>query len=373
MRLACAVIAVLFAACVAGPEEETGSEAGGKADGSGSGHQLPGFDETLLVGAGNGALSVVHVGETFGAKPVALRTSQPPSVIRAKDGRFYALFDSGKLAVIDATTAKVERSLSVGSRPRDIEWWSETELAVSRGSGIDTIDLATGTKTSSLDLASLRIGTGSVQTRRLLRVDERLFVQVARTRADGRPENGALAVVRNGSVEKVIELDGLNPDFALVHDARRGHLYVTCAGVRPSNTGVLVRIDTATLAVHDRIPAESGWQGIVAFAEPFETLFMLYHTSTPTTSSHLFAFSVDDSGALADATEGGAIVDAFDGLDALAINDSGTLVAMANHCLVGFCIGGAGINFIDVATREKQPKLLKATLGFEPVIVELAR
>lgn len=77
---------------------------------------------------------------------------------------------------------------------------------------------------------------------------------------------------------------------------------------------------------------------------------MIYHTSTPTTSSHLFDYRITAADEL-EPTDGGAIVDAFDGIDALAINEAGTLVAMANTCVTGFCIGGAGISFVDAATR----------------------
>ena len=374
MRIAPLLLGVSFAACAVDVSGEAGTNSGGKADGSGASHTLPGFDERLLVGSSDGKLSVVHVGATFSRKSVTLSSTLSPLVIRARDGKFFALFDSGRLAVIDGASAKVEHALMVGASPQDMEWAVDGALYISTGSRVVTLDAVSGAQKASLDLASLRL-TGTVQTRRMLRLDTRLFVQVARNNSSGRPENGALAVIdtTHNTVEKVIELEGLNPDFDLVHDARREHLYVSCAGVRPSNTGVLVRVNTATLAIHDRVPARAGWQGIAQFADPFETLFMIYHTSTPTTSSHLFAFTVSDSGELDHAGDGSTIVDTFDGIDALATNESGTLVAMANHCAAGFCIGGAGINFIDATTQEVYPKLLKAQLGFEPTIIQFAR
>jgi hypothetical protein len=374
MRIACMFLGLSLAACVADAPDEAGSDSGGKADGSGSGHKLPGHDETMLVGSADGQLAVIHVGAAFTKRAVILNATQGPNVVRAKDGKFYALLDSGTLAVIDEQTANVERTIEVGAAPQDLEWSAAGALYVTTGSTVLMFDFAASTPTATLDLASLANPGGSVQTRRMLRIDDRLYVQVARRSSSGRAENGALAVIKAGVIEKTIELEGLEPDFALVHDTRRGILYVTCTGVRPIDTGTLVRIDTGTLAVHDRIKAESGWQGIVQFADPFEILFMIYHTSTPTTSSHLFAFAVDDAGTMRDADPTrGAIVDAFDGLDALAMNADGTLVAMANHCLVGFCFGGAGINFIDIATQQKQQKLLKAELGFEPALIEFSR
>jgi hypothetical protein len=373
MRIASLLVGLSLAACVTDMTDEAGSDSGGKADGSGTSHKLPGHDETLLTGSLDGKLAVIHVGDSFSKKPVTLAAMQAPTVVHAKGGKFYALV-TGKLAVIDEKTAKVERTLDVGTDPQDFEWSADGKLYVTTGSKVVTFDFAAGTQTASLDLSSLATAGGSVQARRMLRIADRLFVQVARKNGSSRAENGALAVIKAGMLEKTIELEGLEPDFDLVHDTRRGILYVTCAGVRPINTGTLVRIDTATLAVHDRIKAEAGWQGIVQFADPFEILMMIYHTSTPTTSSHLFAFAVDDAGMMRDADPTvGALIDAFDGMDALSMNADGTLVAMANHCLVGFCVGGAGINFIDVATQAKQPKLLKAELGFEPAFVEFSR
>ena len=373
MRIAALLLGLSLIACADTVSGEGGSDSGGKADGSGSGsHKLPGFDETLLAASADGKLAVIHVGDQFSKQSVTLAATQAPNLVRAQGGKFFALLHTGKLAVIDPATAQVERTLTVGADPQDVEWAADGKLYVSAGSTVATIDFATGTQTASLDLTALASSGGTVQTRRMLRIGDRLFVQVARKNASGRAENGALAVIKAGAVEKAIELDGLEPDFDLVHDTRRNHLYVTCAGVRPINTGVLVRIDPTTLAVHDRHPAGAGWQGIVQLADPFDTLFVIFHTSTPTTSSHLFASPLAADGTIGDG-EGGAIVDAFDGLDALNMNKDGTLVAMANHCLVGFCIGGAGINFIDTITLDKQQKLLKAELGFEPVLAIFAR
>lgn len=69
------------------------------------------------------------------------------------------------------------------------------------------------------------------------------------------------------------------------------------------------------------------------------------------TSSHLFVIDVADDGGLTDGNGNHALVDAFDGIDALAVHSTRDLVAMANTCAIGFCIGGAGINFIDGRSR----------------------
>jgi hypothetical protein len=243
------------------------------------------------------------------------------------------------------------------------------------------IDPASGSQQRSIDLSSLRVAGGTIEPRRMLFAEGRLFVQVARSTATGTPDGAAFAVIdtTSGTLETTIELEvthagmtklGLNPDFAMVLDPTRNHLYVALSGNRPADTGLLVRIDTATLAIHDYKLAESGFQGALVFGEPFTSLYMLYHTSTPVTSSHLFAYTVEASGALV-STSGGTLNDAFDGIDALTINAGGTLVAMANTCSIGFCIGGAGITFIEAATRKVLPKLMKELIGFEPAMVQL--
>ncbi|MEK7724384.1 MAG: hypothetical protein AAB336_08565 [Acidobacteriota bacterium] len=163
-------------------------------------------------------------------------------------------------------------------------------------------------------------------------------------------------------------LSGMNPEFPMIYDSRRKMILLTLkTGELSLNMGMIIRIDSNTLEIYDFKKAISGTQGIIAFQEPFSKLFIIYHTSTPVTSSHLFVDLVDDAGSLQRVE--GALIDNFDGLNALAINSTGTLVAMANTCITGFCENGAGINLIDVSTHKVLPKLKSDFIGFQPSLV----
>lgn len=345
-------------------------------------HRLPGFDETMLVGDSGGALAVVRVGETFQRRAVTTRTTQAPIVARSDGQKFFLLYASGSLAIVDPTRAVIERTVRVPSSPGGFEWGSASTIYVSRrrAGTIVELDLSTGATRRTIDLAALRIGTGTIEPRQMYRLGEHLFVEVARQRHDGVADRGAVAVVNttSGTVEKVLELElrnpttgtliaGLEPDFPMVWDARRDLLMVTARGNRPSDTGMFVRIDTNTLTIHDAKRADSGFQGAVAMAAPFTSLFMLYHTSTPTSSTHMFVFDVDAAGTLTQ--NPGTLVDAFDELDAIAVNDDGTLAVMANACFAGVCPQGSGLSFIDVRTRQRLPKLMADQLGLAPELV----
>lgn len=261
----------------------------------------------------------------------------------------------------------------------DFEWIHDS-LYVSRKAGsVVHVDLDTGAPLDTIDLTSLRIGTGQVEVRRMLQADGRLYVQVARMASAFQPQRGAIAVIdlETTSLAQVIELEaqdasgtlvGLNPDFPMTFDAKRRMVVVTAAGDRPSDTGMLVRIDVDSLTIHDAERANAGFQGAVAFAEPFDRLFVIYHTSTPVTSSHLFANLVAADGTMQYGNS--TLVDAFDGQDALAIDADGLFVAMANTCVAGFCIGGAGVSFVDTHTGTVLPKLMADQIGFEPTIVQ---
>jgi len=347
-------------------------------------HQLDGFDETLLAADSSGRLAVLRVGAAFSRAALPPPAARPPEVVRSHGGKFYLLYEDSNLLIVDPVQAKIERTIDLPvAEPADLEWATTTSIYVSSktANAIVKVDLETGAELGSIDLASLRIAGGTIEPRRLLRVGDRLFVQVARTQASGRADRGALAVVdtTRDEIEKVIELEvqdptsgammpGLEPAFAMAWDAKRNKVFVSLAGVRPSNTGMLIRIDPETLAVHDFKRARAGFQGAVAFGEPFSKLFVIYHTSTPTTSSHLFVDLVAEDGKLTSAG-GGTLVDTFDGLDALAINNGGTLVTMANTCLTGFCTTGAGLSFVDATTSAVLPKLLADQIGFEPMMV----
>lgn len=349
-------------------------------------YRLEGFDETILVGASDGKLTSFHVGPTTTKSEIPTTRTTPPISIRSRGGKFHLLYEDGALAIVNAADGAIEETvmLATVTKAGGFEFANDTTIYVSHGEGgrVTEHDLTTGNKTAEIDLSSLRDGDGSVVLRNLLKVaTEQVYVQAARYTANGKAVQGAVAVIdtASDSLKKVIEVaghdprynqdfSGLNPDFEMVHDTERHLVYVSAYGNRPSNTGLVARIDTSTLTVKDVKRADAGFQGVVVSASPFNDLFVIYHTSTPTTSSHLFHERVGQDGTL-EGQSPGAIIDAFDGMDALAINKSGTLVAMANTCITGFCIGGAGVAFVDAHTREKKAKLLKDKIGYEPVFV----
>jgi hypothetical protein len=350
-------------------------------------YRLDGFDETILVGASDGKLTSFHVGPTTTKSEIATTKTRPPILIRSRGGKFHLLYDDGALAIVNGADGAIEKTVTLATvtKAGGFEFVSDDTIYVTHedGNKVTKHELASGNKLAEIDLTSARNGeNGTVVLRNMLKVGaDQIYVQAARYAANRRAEQGAVAIIdtTTNSLKKVIEVaghdpnynedfSGLNPDFEMVHDTTRNLVYVSAYGNRPSNTGLIARIDTTTLTVKDVKRADSGFQGIVVSVNPFSDLFIIYHTSTPTTSSHLFHEHVKPDGTL-EGESPGAIIDAFDGMDALSINKQGTLVAMANTCITGFCIGGSGISFVDAHTREKKPKLLKDKIGYEPVFV----
>ncbi|WP_394846169.1 hypothetical protein LZC95_01740 [Pendulispora brunnea] len=377
------VAAFALAAAACGSASDDAEDVSTQDDALAGEFRLEGFDETFIAGDDLGKLAVFHVGSTFSKKSIATPAEEMPLAMRTHGAKFYLLYSGGRLLVVNASTAALEQTITLPvTDPADFEFASDTAIYVSEKSQakVVQIDLPSRKVKASIDLGSFKSAGGSVEPRRLYCNGNVLFAQVARTKANHRPEQGALAVVdtRSNAVKKKIELElpkadgagkysGLEPDLPMVLDAKRNLLLVTAIGVRPQDTGMLFRIDTKGLAVHDVKEAQSGFQGAVSFRAPYSDLFIIYHTSTPTTSTHLFSALVKADGTIQDRT--GSLVDAFDGMDAVDMNAKGTLVALANTCITGFCTKGAGVNFVDAKTRKVLPKLLASEMGFEPTFV----
>jgi hypothetical protein len=324
----------------------------------------------------------LSVGEKGVRKQVSTTSKVAPVRIRARDSKFFAVYESGSIAVINATTAAIEKTIATGVKSaRDIEFGDDGTLFVSAANPPSVTRLALGsTKRSTVSLSALAIDGGRVEINSLLRLKTVLFAQVHRIKNE-KPQRGALAVIDipSNTVKKIIELEGTGPDgqpgmpglrptLPMVFDNTRNAIWVPLSGARPTNTGMLLRVDVPTLSVRQTIPAASGFQGALVLAAKDTRMYLLYHTSTPTDSSHLFSLTFDGSGLpVHDSDE--TLIDTFDGIDALAIDSSKKLVAMGNGCAAGFCIGGAGINFVNAETREVLPKLMAAEIGFEPAMV----
>jgi hypothetical protein len=345
-------------------------------------HRLPGFSATVIAAGSGGELAVLSVGEKGIRKTVNTKSKVTPVRIRAHDSKFFALYESGSVAVINANTAAIEKTISTGvNAARDIEFGNDGSLFVSsaKSASVTRLDLASA-KRSTVSLSNLAVDGGRVEINSLLCVNTLLFAQVHRIKNE-RPQRGALAVIdiASNTLKKVIELEGksadgrtampgLKPSLPMAFDGTRNAIWVPLSGVRPSNTGMLLKVDVPTLAVSQTIPADSGFQGALVVSAKDAKMYVLYHTSTPTDSSHLFSSTFDRAGLpVQDGEE--TLIDAFDGIDAVAIDSSKRLVAMGNGCAAGFCIGGAGINFVNAETRAVLPKLMAAEIGFEPAMV----
>jgi hypothetical protein len=376
----------LFAAC-----STSGSDRGAVAGNESSvvstplPHSLEGFEEDVLVASRVGQLAVVHVGRTSVRRDVAAAFTTPPESVQVVGGKFVLLYPDARVVVVDGE-ARVERTVRLPIEAAiDLSLATDTIGYVTSkvDPRVSKVDLASGAVAASIDLRGLAIDGGSVELRQMRKVGSRLFVQVARRRADGRPEQGALATIDTdsdtllpGTIELTFpdfdggaRLPGLEPDLPMAVDPQRNLLYVSALGRRPSNTGGILQVDIATTTLRTSERASGGFQGVIVVppATPSK-LFTILHTSTPTFSSHLFHRSVDEAGALG-AGQPGAIIDTFDGLDALATNEAGTLLAMANTCLTGFCVNGAGVAFVDTQSHKVLPKLNADAIGFEPVSV----
>ena len=367
----------------------------GKGDSISGTFRLDGFDETILVGNSDGQLVVVKVGRTSSRTIIDGAPAQQPWAVHAHNAKFYVLYQDGSLVVINPDQGTIDGTIKLPvDNPTEFEFATDTTIYVSAKSPAQVVkvDLAANTQLSSTDLSSLQIGAGSVEPHHLLLVGDLLFVKVARGKEDGSGDRAALAVVdtTQDRLNQVIELQVKDPktgaalpgiegirhidgfpdmpiaNLPIVLDPQRNKLLVPLGSDR-KDTGMMVRVDPETLSVLDFLKS-SAFQGEIALGRPFTRMFKVEHTRTPTDSSHLMVYSVADDGTLTPLRQA-PLVDAFDGQDALTINGSGTLAAMANSCPAGFCIGGAGVRFIDANTNALLPKLMANEIGFEPTFV----
>lgn len=349
---------------------------------------LPGVSETVLVSDGDGKMLLLDVGERSTKRAVEGGPGSRVVAGRSFEGKLYALADSGKLAAIDPASAKVAATIDTGVRDAaDLAIASRDAAYVSSSTDgrLVKLRLGTGEALATLDLASAALPGGKVTLRGMLLVGPRLVVQVRRTTPQGRAARGALALVDATTLrlESVVELsaphpadparvvEGLEPGgpMVLVEDLRR--VFVTARGVRPVNTGMLLRLNLETGKLDPWvIPAEAGFQGPIALGAPGpdRKMFISYHTSTPVASTHLFPFDLDASGAPV-RVDGPAMVDVFEEVPAFAPSASRGLFAFGVTCPAGFCVGGSGISFVGTKTATVHPRLAKSELGIAPAFL----
>ncbi len=101
---------------------------------------------------------------------------------------------------------------------------------------------------------------------------------------------------------------------------------------------------------------------------PQPEMFIGYHTSTPVASTHIFHFRLGEGGEIV-SQDGGTVVEAFEVNDTYPVNASRTLLAFPVHCPVGFCVGGAGVSFVNMQSAEVYPRFSAGDLGLKPSFV----
>lgn len=341
------------------------------------------FEETLLVGDSKGKLALIIIGPEPKKIDVVSNINDFPISVHSYHGKFYLLYRNGNFLILNPESGNIEKNIKLNlnlKEPSDFAFASDSQIYISmkKTSKILKVDLNSPTENISINLDSLRLKKGKIELHQLLLIGENLFVQVARFKTKYEQQQAALSVIdtTTNQLKKTIELavkdpemimaaPGMNPEFPMIFDSHRNMLLLTLkSGEIPFQMGMIIRINLDTLEIYDFKKAISGSQGIIAFQKPFSKLFIIYHTSTPVTSSHLFLDLVDESGNLQ--RHEGALIDSFDGLNSLSINSKGTLIAMTNTCITGYCVNGAGVNFVEVATHSLLTKINSDFIGFQP-------
>lgn len=342
-------------------------------------YRLPGVSETVLVADGSGKASLVSLGDPTTVAPVGVTAGSGIVAGRSHEGRFWVITEAGDLLVIDPHGGAPSRRALGISGPADLEIDGADRAWVSAGRSLVHVDTSTGATLATIDLGVHALDGGEVRAGGIKRVGDRLFVQLSRHK--GAEQRGAIVVVDPGtaSVDRVLELEapkpgggteiGYDPGGAMVVDAVHQKLLVTARGFRPSNTGMVLRIDLAERKVDPWFfRSGSGFQGGLAPGATPDALFIGYHTSTPVASTHLFHFEIKGNGELVE-SEAGALLDAFEVVDDYPSNATSTLFALPVTCPAGFCLGGRGVSFIDAKTGKPHPRLSEAAIGMSPTFV----
>jgi hypothetical protein len=353
-------------------------------------YAFEGIEETFLAADDHGTAAIVHVGKS--STRVAV-TGMPKSYLVsavAAPGGFRALAADGSLISIDSAKARVAKSVATKlSNASDFAIERDDSAAyITTKNMLYKVDPKNGKIALSLDLTSLRSSaTSKVSLRSLLRIRDQILVQVAREGATGSPERGAVAIIeaKTLTLSRVIELEvkepaasaliGSNPGGPFVLDDATNSIYVTALGDRFSIAeGGTFRLNAKTLALEPWTQHYSAYQGTLTLgpvgAKP-RYAFTGEHTRTPVTSTHVRRWIVDPVGVIKE-PENGTILDVFEGVESFPGNQAKTLFALPVSCLMGFCLGGAGVALIDARSGVVLPRVLEADLGFKPSIVVFA-
>lgn len=341
-------------------------------------YRLPGVSETVLVADRTGRASIVGLGDPTTVAPIERPGGAPIVAGRSFEKRFWLLDASGTLSVVDPLGVVRSSNLGVaGAADIEIE---RTEAAwVSTGAELVRVDTTTGSRLATIDFASSALDGGAVTASGIKRVGERLFVQLGR-RKGSQHQRGAIAIIdlATSQLETLLELEvpngtgtavGYDPGGAMVVDWTHDKLLLTARGFRPSDTGMVLRIDLSRRTLDPWFfRSGAGFQGGLAAGATPNEIFIGYHTSTPVASTHLFHYRIADDGEL-ESQDAGALLDAFEVVDDYPSNASSSLFALPVTCPAGFCLGGKGVSFIDTKSAKPHPRLGEAALRMSPSFV----
>lgn len=354
-------------------------------------YALPGFNEKILIGDEAGKLVLLNVGDTLTKRNVSGSLGSMPVASLVDQGLAMVLTAKGDLCTIDSQTASITKTVKTKVKnPSDFLIESPTVgyIANSSKGTVIRFDPTSGAALDTFDLSSQTTSPYRVSLGKMLRVGNRLLVQIQRKKPSSQqPIRGAIAVFDTDAKNliKVVELEvpdpnaqakkqGFNPDGAMIWDQNHNQVFITAKGNRPSNTGMIVKLNLASLELDPWFKnADAGFQGPIALGSAQGSsqpeMFVAYHTSTPVASTHLFHGELKGDGSFNDIAAG-ALVDALEEIDGFPTNKGSTLLAFRVLCNGGGpCLGGAGISFVNMQTSVVYPRLLSAEIDIEPLLV----
>ena len=203
--------------------------------------------------------------------------------VRAFGGRVYVVnrFGADNVTVLDGTSHALVRQFSVGNgaNPYDIAFVSATRAYVTRYESADlwVVNPSTGAHTGTVSLAAFADADGIPEMDRLQVVGPLLFVSLQRVdRAAGfQPTDTSLVVVIDTRTDTVVDCDPTrpgvqaivlphtNPVTPFVLDVPRSRLYLGCAGFYGAADGGIVALDPVGLTAKGVVAREDSLGGDV--------------------------------------------------------------------------------------------------------------
>jgi hypothetical protein len=212
----------------------------------------------------NGGLSAVDLTSRAVQRDVA--TVYSDARVRWFAGRLYVVnrFGQDNIQVIDpsANYATVKQfSVGNGSNPQDIAFVSPAKAYVTRLASprLLIVNPSTGDSLGAISLAAFADADGVPEMDRMIRVGPRLFVALERL-SNSQPTDTSLVVAIDTRTDALLDADpatpgvqaivlpGANPTTTFEYDPASGRLLIGCTGRYQVNDGGIAWIDPGTLA-----------------------------------------------------------------------------------------------------------------------------